>query len=175
MLARSGRVTGRSSAPYDLWMPAERIEVGRRIAAPAERVWELVAHPEGHVRIDGSGMIKAARDARPLTAVGDTFDMDMDREPLGDVPLGKYQVRNWVTRVEPGRLIEWSTNLVDRDAGFGAVFGWRIDPVSDAECDVANYNDWSQLPEEWKTSWPIVPLNMLERSVENLQRIVTDT
>jgi len=154
-------------------MSDERLEARRRIAAPATRVWELVSHPEGHVRIDGSRMLEAALNAKPLTAVGDTFDMDMDREPLGDVPLGKYQVRNWVTRIEPGHLIEWSTNLIDKDAPVGHVYGWRIDAVSEAECDVANYTDWSDLPDEWKPRWPIVPLEMLERSVEKLQRIVT--
>jgi hypothetical protein len=116
-------------------------------------------------------MLKAARDARPLTAVGETFDMDMDREPLGDAPLGRYQVRNWVTRIEPGRLIEWSPNLLGSDAPFPHVWGWQIDPVSDTECDVTNYNDWSELPDDWKARWPIVPLQMLERSVENLARL----
>ena len=119
-------------------------------------------------------MIKTAHDARPLTAVGDTFDMDMDREPLGDASLGQYQVRNWVTRLETGRLIEWSTNLIEEDAPFGSVFGWRIEPVSDNECDVTNYNDWSQLKEEWKSSWPIIPLEALEHSVENLEQAVTE-
>jgi hypothetical protein len=154
-------------------MPEERLEARRRVAAPASRIWELVSHSEGHVRIDGSGMVEAASDSKPLTAVGDTFDMNMDRAPLGDVPLGKYQVRNWVTRIEPGHLIEWSTNLVDKDEPVGHLYGWRIDPVSEAECDVTNYTDWSNVREEWKSGWPVVPLAMLERSVENLERIVT--
>jgi uncharacterized protein YndB with AHSA1/START domain len=154
-------------------MDDERIEARRRISAPASRVWELVSHPDGHVQIDGSGMLEAALNARRLTAVGDIFDMDMDREPLGDIPLGKYQVRNWVTRIEPGHLIEWTTNLIDQPEPVGHTYGWRIDAVSVDECDVANYTDWSALPEEWKVRWPIVPLEMLERSVENLERIVS--
>ena len=155
-------------------MPHERIEVSRTIHAPAARVWDFVSSPEGYVQIDGSGMILSAHDAGPLAAVGDTFDMDMDREPLGDTPLGTYQVRNWVTRIESGRLIEWSTNLLGSDVPFGAVFGWRIDPLSDAVCDVANYNDWSTLPEALGISWPIVPREMLELSLENLSRLVGD-
>jgi uncharacterized protein YndB with AHSA1/START domain len=156
-------------------MPDERIEATRRIAAPASAVWELVSHPEGHVRIDGSGMLEAALDAKPLTAVGDIFDMDMDREPLGDVPLGKYQVRNWVTRIEPDHLIEWSANNIEKPEPFGHTYGWRIDAVSGSECDVTNYTDWSELSEELKPYWPIVPLTMLEKSVENLERIVTSS
>lgn len=152
-------------------MSTERVEVCRRIAAPAQRVWDLVSNPDGHVLIDGSGMLLGALDARPLTAVGDTFDIDMDREPLGDAPLGRYQVRNWVTRVEPGRVIEWSPNLLGSDAPFPHVWGWQIDPVSDTECDVTNYNDWRDLPDDWKPKWPIVPRQMLERSVDNLERL----
>jgi hypothetical protein len=154
-------------------MSDERIEAHRRIAAPASRVWELVSDPEGHVRIDGSGMLEAALGSQPLTSVGDIFDMDMDREPLGDMPLGKYQVRNWVTRIEPGHLIEWSANLIDQPEPVGHIYGWCIDSVADHTCDVTNYTDWSALPEEWKPHWPIVPLTMLEKSVENLERIVT--
>jgi uncharacterized protein YndB with AHSA1/START domain len=154
-------------------MTETRMSAHRRIAAPADRVWELVSNPDGHVRIDGSGMIEAALDARLLTSVGDTFDMDMDREPLGDVPLGKYQVRNWVTRIEPGRLIEWSTALIANDKAVGHVYGWEIEPVSESECDVTNYTDWSALPPAYQERWPIVPLSMLEQSVANLERIVT--
>jgi uncharacterized protein YndB with AHSA1/START domain len=154
-------------------MSDTRLEARRRIAAPAVRIWELVSDPAGHVRIDGSGMVEAALDARPLTAVGETFDMDMDREPLGDVPLGKYQVRNWVTQIEPGRLIEWSTNILGNDEPVGHRYGWIIEPVTDTDCDVTNYTDWSRLPAEYQSHWPIVPVSMLERSVENLERIVT--
>lgn len=154
-------------------MPEERIEASRRIAAPASAVWALVSHPDGHVQIDGSGMLEAALNPQPLTAVGDIFDMDMDREPLGDVAMGKYQVRNWVTRIEPGHLIEWSANTIDKREPYGHTYGWRIDAVSDNECDVANYTEWSGLSEELKPYWPIVPLAMLEKSVENLERIVT--
>ena len=84
----------------------ERVTVTRTIAAPADRIWEVVAHPQGHVDIDGSGMLEAADDARPLVAVGDTFDIKMDRTPLNDIPgLVKYEVRNTVTRLEPGALM----------------------------------------------------------------------
>jgi hypothetical protein len=154
-------------------MSDTRLEARRRVHASADRIWELVSHPAGHVRIDGSGMLEAALDAQPLVAVGDTFDMDMDREPLGDVPLGKYQVRNWVTQIESGRLIEWATNLLGNDEPVGHRYGWIIEPMGPDECDVTNYTDWSRLPPEYQSHWPIVPLWMLERSVENLERIVT--
>jgi hypothetical protein len=100
--------------------------------------------------------------------------MDMDRQPLGDIPdMGKYKVRNTVTQVIPDRLFEWAIGGVDRPP-FGHVYGWQIEPVSDTECDVTNYCDWTNIPDEMRTrAWPIVPVDMLEKSVDNLKRIAT--
>jgi hypothetical protein len=67
---------------------ADRVTATRRIAAPAHAILVLVSDPARHVDIDGSGMLQAALDARPLTAVGQTFDMDMDRRPLDDLFQG---------------------------------------------------------------------------------------
>ena len=154
-------------------MPEDRVAVTRRIAAPAHTIFTIVADPAGHVEIDGSGMLEAAPDAAPLTEVGQTFVMDMDRTPLGDIPnMVKYKVTNTVTRIEPDRLVEWGVGAPDRPP-LGHLYGWLIEPVGDAECDVTNYCDWTDIPEEMRSrrEWPIVPVEMLERSVENLERI----
>jgi hypothetical protein len=156
-------------------MSSDRVSATRRIAAPAHRLFQIVSSPAGHVQIDGSGMLEAAPDAKPLTAVGDTFDMDMDRTPLGDIPdLTKYKVRNTVTQFIPDRLVEWAVGSAERPR-FGHVYGWQIEPVSDAECDVTNYCDWSGVSQRRREQrpWPVVPVHMLEKSVENLERIAT--
>ncbi len=155
-------------------MSASRISATRRIAAPARALFEIVTSPEGHVRIDGSGMLEAAPGAGPVTAVGDTFDMDMDRTPLSDIPgLVKYKVRNTVTRFVPDRLVEWSVGTPERPSLYGHVYGWRIEPAGDAECDVTNYCDWTAVAQKYldRRPWPVVPVEMLEKSVENLERI----
>jgi len=121
-------------------------------------------------------MLEASPDARQLSAPGETFDMDMDRAPLGDIPeMGKYKVRNTVTRIVPDRLFEWAVGGVDRPQ-VGHVYGWQIEPVSETECEVTNYCDWTNISDEWRSrrEWPIVPLEMLERSVTNLRRIATE-
>jgi hypothetical protein len=149
------------------------VSATRRISAPAGKVFQIVSNPAGHVQIDGSGMLEAAPDARPLTSVGETFDMDMDRAPLGDIPdMGKYQVRNQVTQIIPDRLFEWGVGGIDTPL-FGHVYGWQIEPIGDTECDVTNYCDWTNIPEAMRSrlTWPVVPLEMLEKSVENLDRI----
>jgi hypothetical protein len=153
-----------------------RISATRRIVAPAGRLFEIVSSPEGHVRIDGSGMLEAAPDAGPVTAVGDTFDMDMDRTPLSDIPgLVKYKVRNTVTQFVPGRLFEWTVGAPERPNLYGHVYGWQIEPVNDTECDVTNYCDWTAVPQKYldRRPWPVVPVEMLEKSVANLEEIAS--
>jgi hypothetical protein len=157
-------------------LPTDRVSATRRIAAPASKLFEIVSNPEGHVHIDGSGMLEAAPHARQATAVGETFDMDMDREPLGDIPdMGKYKVTNTVTQIIPDRLFEWTVGGVGRPS-VGHLYGWLIEPVGDAECDVTNYCDWTEIPDQVRAmrDWPVVPVYMLEKSVENLERIATE-
>jgi hypothetical protein len=156
-------------------MSSERISATRRIAAPASKIFQIVSSPDGHIQIDGSGMLEASPGAKPLTAVGDTFDMDMDRTPLNDIPnLVKYNVRNTVTQFVPDRLIEWTVGSADRPP-LGHVYGWQIEPVSDTESKVTNYCDWTAISQETKDRrpWPVVPVEMLEKSVRNLDRIAT--
>lgn len=159
-------------------MSEQRVSATRRIAAPASAVYAVVADPAGHVRIDGSGMLTAAPDARPLTEVGQTFDMHMDRRPLGDIPgLEAYTVRNTVTQLVPDRLVEWTIGGVDQPP-LGHVYGWALVPVSDTETDVTNYCDWTNITAELRErrpDWPIVPVAMLEESVAKLERILTES
>jgi hypothetical protein len=152
----------------------ERISVSRTMRASAAEIFKIVSHPEGHVDIDGSGMLETAPDAKALTAVGDTFAMDMDREPLGDVPMGKYSVLNVVTRIVPDELVEWTVGGADRSP-LGHLYGWALKPAGDGATEVTNYCDWSKIPEKLKDriKWPVVPVSMLERSLDNLERIVT--
>ena len=156
----------------------QRVSATRRIAAPAADLYAIVSDPAGHVRIDGSGMLETAADAGPITAVGQTFDMHMDRRPLGDIPgLEKYTVRNTVTQVVADRLIEWTIGAVDQPP-LGHVYGWKLDAVSDSATDVTNYCDWTNITAELRArrpDWPIVPLAMLEQSVAKLERLVTET
>jgi uncharacterized protein YndB with AHSA1/START domain len=154
---------------------ATRVTVERRIDAPTQRIFEIVSDPNGHVQIDGSGMLVAAPDAKPMTQVGDTFDMNMDREPLGDFPeMGKYQVLNTVTQIEPGTLFEW--NVGSKEHGpFGHVYGFVLTPAGDDATDVVHYCDWSGVPEEVRgvVQWPVVPVHMLEQTLEKLDQVAT--
>jgi uncharacterized protein YndB with AHSA1/START domain len=154
----------------------QRVAARRRINAPAAAIFAVVTDPEQHVAMDGSGMLMAAPDARPTRAVGDTFEMKMDREPLGDVDLGKYEVQNTVVRFDPDREFAWTVGAKGRTP-IGHVYGFILEPVSDTVTDVTNYCDWSGIPEKWhdRISWPVVPVSMMERSMDRLEAIMTET
>jgi hypothetical protein len=153
----------------------DRVSATRRIAASAHAIFLLVSDPARHVDIDGSGMLQAAPDAKPLTRVGQTFDMDMDRRPLGDIPdMAEYTVNCTVTQLIPDRLIEWTVRAVGKPPA-GHVWGWQIEPLTDGACLVGNYCDWTNISGELRARfrWPVVPANRLERSVGNLERLAT--
>jgi hypothetical protein len=152
----------------------DRISTSRRVPAPAHTIFELVTDPRGHVLIDGSGMLVAADGPASVSQVGDTFEMDMDREPLGDLPLGRYRVLNTITKISPDRQVEWTVSALGRKIGH--VYGYLLAPVGTAETDVTSYCDWSAVSAAAKArlSWPVVPVAALEKSLDNLARIVTE-
>jgi hypothetical protein len=74
------------SLPKAEKVSTDRVAITRRIGASAHAIFLILSDPARHVDIDGTGMLQGAPDARALTGVGQTFDMDMDRRPLGDIP-----------------------------------------------------------------------------------------
>jgi hypothetical protein len=153
-------------------MSTERVSATRRIAASAADIFAIVSDPNGQVAIDGSHMLVAAPDAKPLRAVGDCFAMDMDRDALGDMPLGKYTVLNIVTRIEPDALLEWNVGTAERGP-LGHVYGYELVPVGDQETDVTSYCDWSNISDaiRERVKFPIVPKMALITTLEKLDRL----
>jgi hypothetical protein len=78
-----------------------RVEVSRRIQAPAAFIFEILANPQRHRDFDGSDMLRGADTNRPISDVGDIFTMRMHR-------LGRdYLMINHVVEFEPDRRIFW--------------------------------------------------------------------
>ena len=78
------------------------VSVSRRIEAPAERLFALLADSANHPLIDGSGMVREPAPAVRLSRTGDVFLMDMHHDEFGD-----YQMRNEVVEYEAGRRLVW--------------------------------------------------------------------
>jgi hypothetical protein len=52
-----------------------------------------------------------------------------------------------------------------------------LTPVGAGETDVTSYRVWSAVPPSTKVQvqWPVVPVDRLERSLVNLEALVTET
>ncbi len=150
---------------------AERFEVGRLIEAPASTVFSLLCSPEGHVAIDSSGMLQSA-DGPPVTAVGDTFVVHMDREALNDYPMGKYDVTVTITTFVPDREIAW-TILGQIQPPIGHIYGYKLEPTADGTL-VTSYYDWSSIDPVWKEAgiFPVMSEGALRATLGILARTV---
>lgn len=153
-------------------MSIDRIEVQRTIPAEASSIFGVLSDPEGHVAIDSSGMLMSA-EGQPVTAVGDSFVVHMDREALNDYPeLGRYDVTVTITRFEPGREIAW-TVLGQVRPPIGHVYGYILEPAGGGTL-VTSYYDWSSIDPAWKDSGilPVLSEGALRATLGILARTV---
>ncbi|MGY4720067.1 SRPBCC family protein [Naumannella cuiyingiana] len=148
---------------------SERIEVSRVVPAGAAEVFAVLRDPEGHVAIDASGMLQGS-DGRPVEAAGESFVVHMDREALGDLPMGKYDVEVVFTRYEPDTEIAWTIHGTIKPP-IGHVFGYRLEPVAEGT-RVVSYYDWSDAAPEWKGIFPVIGESSLKATLGILDRTV---
>jgi hypothetical protein len=149
----------------------ERFEVQRVIPADAATIFAVVSSPTGHVAVDATGMLQGSQ-GEPATAVGDTFLIHMDRESLGDLPMGKYDVTVTITAYEQDAYIAWEVS----GPGFpsiGHFYGYRLEPAEGGTLVTSIY-DWSAVEEKWKPegTWPIIPELSLKATLGILERTV---
>jgi Polyketide cyclase / dehydrase and lipid transport len=147
----------------------ERLEVQRAIAAEPAEIFQLLSDPHGHVAIDSSGMLMEAS-GDPATAVGDTFVVHMDREALGDYPLGLYDVTVKFVKFDPDREIAWT---VQGQLDLGHVYGYKLKPFEGGTL-VTSYYDWSAVEQNWKDAaiFPVIPEGALRATLGILARTV---
>ena len=147
----------------------ERIEVQRTINAEPSAIFRVLSSPNGHVQIDSSGMLMSAS-GDPVTKVGDTFVVHMDREALNDLPLGLYDVTVKIVTFEQDREIAWT---ITGNFDIGHIYGYRLEPADEGTL-VTSYYDWSQIGDNWKQldMFPVVPESALRATLGILARTV---
>ena len=153
-------------------MATERIEVQRTIEAEPEAIFAVLRDPQGHVAIDSSGMLQSA-DGEPVSAIGDTFVVHMDRESLNDYPeLGRYDVTVQISAFEPDREIAW-TILGRLRPQIGHVYGYRLEPAEGGTV-VTSYYDWSDIDPQWREAgiFPVISEGALRATLGILARTV---
>jgi hypothetical protein len=153
-------------------MTGERLEVQRMIEAGPAAIFRVLCDPQGHVAIDSSGMLMGAT-GDPVTAVGDTFVVHMDREALNDYPLGRYDVTVTITVLEPDREIAWKV-LGRIRPQIGHVYGYRLEPAGDDGTLVTSYYDWSSIDPHWRDAgiFPVISEGALRATLGILARTV---
>lgn len=129
------------------------IEVSRRIEAPPDRIFEILADPARHTELDGSEMLRGAQSVDVITGVGDVFAMKMHHEHIGD-----YVMVNYVVEFEPQRRIGWEPAPGDDTAsedgkypiGVPAGHRWSfaLVPDGDSATIVTEIFDCTSSPEE---------------------------
>jgi uncharacterized protein YndB with AHSA1/START domain len=148
--------------PTDEQSTDRQVSVSRTIAAPAASIFEILSDASQHARIDGSGTVKAARDADPEPLhLGSRFGMDMK---MG-VP---YRITNEVVEFEQDRLICWQHVGHHR---------WRyeLEPV-EGGTRVTETFDWSTSRAPWfieLMGYPRKHPPAMEATLERLDEVVT--
>jgi len=152
-------------------MGTDRIEVTRTIEAEPPAVFRVLCDPQGHVAIDSSGMLQSA-DGEPVSDVGDSFVVHMDREALNDYPLGRYDVTVTISAFERDREIAWKV-LGQIRPQIGHVYGYRLEPA-DGGTLVTSYYDWSDIDQTWRDAgiFPVISEGALRATLGILDRTV---
>ncbi len=152
-------------------MTSERLEVERTIAADPATIFRLLCDPQGHVSIDSSGMLLDAT-GEPVSAVGDSFVVHMDREALNDYPMGLYDVTVTIKTFVPDREIAW-TILGQIRPQIGHVYGYTLAAIDDGTL-VTSYYDWSTIHPHWREAgiFPVVSEAALRATLGILARTV---
>lgn len=111
-------------------MKKRQVSATRTVAAPPEKVFELLADPSKHPLIDGSGTVLAAQDGGPeRLSLGARFGMDMK---MG----APYKILNTVVEFDENRLIAWRHFNGHR-------WRWQLKPLEDGSTEVTETFDWS--------------------------------
>lgn len=150
------------------------VSESRRIEAPADQIFAVLADPNRHLDFDGSQMLRGAAEGSVISGVGDVFVMNMYFDRLG----GDYVTRNHVVEFEPGRRIAWSPAPGDAaSAGDNFTYDeplghrWRFELApegSDSTVVTETYDctavpDWFQQQIEYGEIWREALTGTLER------------
>jgi uncharacterized protein YndB with AHSA1/START domain len=138
-----------ASLPYASSM-TRRVSTTRTIPAPAASIFDLLADPLQHVRLDGSGSLSKLKSSPERLYLGATFSMHMR---LCGVP---YITNNVVVVFEENRSIAWH---------HFAKFVWRYDLEEvDGATKVTESFDYSQ---PWGVF--VIPLGFPSRNEDGMK------
>ena len=138
------------------------VTASREIAAPADRIFELIADPSLQPRWDGNDNLADAHTGQRVRAVGDVFTMTITMGSDRD---------NHVVEFEEGRLVAWRPSEPGREPP-GHLWRWQLESLDESRTLVTHTYDWSRLTDE--TRLPIaraITADKLRASIERLAEL----
>jgi uncharacterized protein YndB with AHSA1/START domain len=114
------------------------VSASREIAAPADKIFELIADPSQQPRWDGNDNLAEADAGQRVQAAGDVFTMVLTMGVLRD---------NHVVEFDEGRLIAWRPSEQGKKPP-GHLWRWQLEPVDDSRTLVTHTYDWSRLTDK---------------------------
>lgn len=114
------------------------VSASRDIAAPADRIFELIADPAQQPLWDGNDNLADAPGGQRVHGVGDVFTMVTTKGVARD---------NRVVEFDEGRRIAW---LPSEPGGQppGHLWRWELEPIDATRTRVTHTYDWSRLTDE---------------------------
>ena len=116
------------------------VSASREIAAPADKIFELIADPSLQPRWDGNDNLAEAPTGQRVRAVGDVFTMT--------ITMGSIR-ENHVVEFEEGRLIAWRPSEPGKEPP-GHLWRWELEPLDDSRTPATHTYDWSRLTDEMR-------------------------
>jgi uncharacterized protein YndB with AHSA1/START domain len=117
---------------------AKVVSASREIAAPPDRIFELIADPSQQPRWDGNDNLAEAGPGQRVRAVGDVFTMTLNKGSIRE---------NHVVEFDEGRLIAWRPSEPGKEPP-GHLWRWELEPVDDSRALVTHTYDWTRLTDE---------------------------
>ena len=138
------------------------VSASREIAAPADKIFELIADPSLQPQWDGNDNLAEAPAGQRVRAVGDVFTMLITQGSVRE---------NHVVEFEEGRLIAWRPSEPGKEQP-GHLWRWQLESLNDSRTLVTHTYDWSRLTDEMRL--PIaraMTADKLQGSVERLAEL----
>jgi uncharacterized protein YndB with AHSA1/START domain len=154
-----------------------QVAVTRRINAPAETIFGLLADPRRHTELDGSEMLRGAVTESVISGAGEVFIMKMYFHRLGD-----YEMNNHVVEYEPNRRIGWEPRAgrghpdeSAPDAQWGQRWSFELQPDGPDATVVTHRYDCSRVPEKLRDSMKggRIWIEAMDQTLQHLDELCT--
>jgi uncharacterized protein YndB with AHSA1/START domain len=111
------------------------VSASREIAAPPERIFELIADPAQQPQWDGNDNLSQAPAGQRVRRAGDVFTMTLTTGSVRE---------NHVVEFEEARRIAWHPSEVGRRQP-GHLWRWELESLGDSRTLVTHTYDWTTL------------------------------